>query len=151
MERNKGARIEREIVNMLREAGIDAERVPLSGASHYRDEGHDINVYVWGRSKPPLVFEIKARKEGSGFTLLKRWLGGHDGLVTRENRCEPLVTFPWHVVVNLIVAASRSTATPLRLKGMPDEGTSARPAGSGRLKDAKPRREHRGEDHETRT
>ena len=116
-ERNKGLRIEREIVNLLRQAGIHAERVPLSGASRYRDEGHDLNIYAFGRDKPPFVFEVKARKEGAGFTLLKRWLGNHDGLVTREDRAEPLVTVPWRVLLALLcrqgekLAAGHSIAT----------------------------------------
>ena len=122
-ERNKGLRIEREIVNLLREAGIHAERVPLSGASRYRDEGHDLNVYAFGRDKPPFVFEVKARKEGAGFTLLKRWLGNHDGLVTREDRAEPLVTVPWRVLLELLRAVAHSTATQPTPKNGRDAAT----------------------------
>ena len=33
MSRTKGGRVERELVNKLKESGIAAERVPLSGAA----------------------------------------------------------------------------------------------------------------------
>ena len=131
-ERNKGLRVEREIVNLLKEAGIFAERVPLSGASRYRGEGHDLNVYAFGRDQEPLVFEVKARKEGAGFTLLKKWLGGFDGLVTREDRAEPLVTLPWHVLIDLWTRKStgdedRSTSTRPSPKNGQARPTFARP------------------------
>ena len=131
-ERNKGLRVEREIVNLLKEAGVFAERVPLSGASRYRGEGHDLNVYAFGRDQEPLVFEVKARKKGAGFALLKRWLGGYDGLVTREDRAEPLVTLPWHVLIDLLTristaAEDHSTNTRPSPKNGPAKPTSVRP------------------------
>jgi Holliday junction resolvase len=133
MQRDKGNRVEREIVNLLKEAGVFAERVPLSGASGYRDEGHDINIYAWGRDRPPLVFEVKARKQGAGFKLLKRWLGQHDGLVNHEDRAENLVTIPWRVLIALLTrsandVADHSTATRPKPKNGPIGTTYARPA-----------------------
>ena len=41
MSRDKGARIEREIVAAHGALGIKAERVPLSGASRYQGNGSD--------------------------------------------------------------------------------------------------------------
>jgi hypothetical protein len=41
MSRDKGARIEREIVNAHLGLGIKPERVPLSGASPYQGNGSD--------------------------------------------------------------------------------------------------------------
>ena len=46
-----GARIEREIVERHKALGIQAERYPLSGASHFRGSGHDIDVGAPGRDK----------------------------------------------------------------------------------------------------
>lgn len=129
-QRDKGQRVERKIVNLLREAGIFAERVPLSGASRYRDEGHDINVYAFGRRAAPLVFEVKARKEGAGFTLLKRWLGQHDGLVTREDRAEPLVTLPWRILLALLIEVRTASTRPGHKNGHAGV-TSAAPARTG--------------------
>ena len=39
--------------------------------------------------------EVKARKEGKGFTLLNRWLGDNDMLIVKEDRQEPMVVLPW--------------------------------------------------------
>jgi hypothetical protein len=44
---------------------------PLSGASHFRDSGHDIDIYVHGKEAEPFVAEVKARKNGNGFTTLE--------------------------------------------------------------------------------
>jgi hypothetical protein len=46
--RDKGARIEREIVARHVAIGIKAERVPLSGSVRYRGNGCDIDVYAFG-------------------------------------------------------------------------------------------------------
>jgi hypothetical protein len=51
------------------------ERYPLSGASRFRGSGHDIDLYPFGRDAAPFVAEVKARKYGSGFAQLEKWLG----------------------------------------------------------------------------
>jgi Holliday junction resolvase len=101
-QRRKGNRVECEIVNAHKQAGIHAERVPLSGASHYRGEKHDLDIYAFGREEAPAVAEVKARKEGTGFALLERWLGEYDALFLKRNRQEPLVVIPWRVWSRLI-------------------------------------------------
>jgi hypothetical protein len=73
--RRKGTRIERELVDRHKALGIHAERYPLSGASHFRGSGHDIDVYALGRDKTPLVAEVKARANGAGFGTLEKWAG----------------------------------------------------------------------------
>jgi hypothetical protein len=55
--------------------GVHAERVPLSGATHYQGGGHDVDIYPYGLDAGALVGEVKARKDGAGFVTLKRWLG----------------------------------------------------------------------------
>ena len=82
-QRDKGARFEREIVNRLREKGIEAERVPLSGASGGSYVG---DVVIEGEKA-----ELKVRKDGSGFTLLYRWKGDNTYLIVKTDRKEPLV------------------------------------------------------------
>lgn len=93
--RRKGNRIEREIVALHFDIGIHAERVPLSGASHYRGNGGDVDVYPLGTDEAPLVAEVKARKNGGGFTTISRWLGDNDVLFLRQDREDPLVLLPW--------------------------------------------------------
>ena len=95
--RDKGARIEREIVNLHKDHGIDAVRVPMSGASHYTHDA-DIDVYPVGRSAP-LVCEVKARKQFPKW--LNEWLGDNDALFLREDNRETLVVMPFRVYIEL--------------------------------------------------
>ena len=46
--RDKGLRRERAIVDLHNKCGLRAERVPLSGATHYRGNGADVDLYVRG-------------------------------------------------------------------------------------------------------
>jgi len=112
--RTKGNRVEREIVQLHKDMGIHAERYPLSGSSRFRGSGHDIDIYPRGRDAP-LVAEVKARKSGHGFAMLKKWQGEYDLLFLRENQePQPTVVMPWRTYVELIGgnhgAAQRSTA-----------------------------------------
>jgi hypothetical protein len=82
--RRKGDRIEREIVARHAELGIKAERYPLSGASRFRDSGHDVDLYLFGPDEAPAVAEVKSRGGGQGFVTLERWLGEYDALFLRR-------------------------------------------------------------------
>jgi hypothetical protein len=100
--RTKGARIEREIIERFRAIGVHAERVPLSGASHYKGDAHDVDIYAFGRDEAPLVAEVKGRKDGAGFKVLERWLGEYDLLLLRRDRDDPMVALPWRILERLI-------------------------------------------------
>lgn len=99
--RDKGARVERRIVNLLKEAGIPARRVPLSGATEYakgdveftRRDGEFGEI-------PAFIAEVKARKEFPGWLL--NYLGGNDALFLVENRREPLVVLPLSTFTTLL-------------------------------------------------
>ena len=73
-QRDKGLRVEREIVNACLEVGIKAERVPLSGAAGGSYTG-DLMLCDKFRC------EVKARKDGAGFRLLYKWKGLTDILI----------------------------------------------------------------------
>jgi hypothetical protein len=105
--RRKGDRIERELVERHRALGIFAERYPLSGGTHFRGSGHDIDVYALGRNEAPLVAEVKARKSGAGFTTLEKWLGEFDLLVLRRNHADPLILLPWRTWAALLERVKR--------------------------------------------
>lgn len=107
--RDKGLRRERAIVDVHRKCGIRAERVPLSGALHYRGNGADVDLYV--RGPEPLKVEVKARGEGSGFRTLERWLGHNDALFLVRDRATPLVVVPLHVWIE-VAARSAARADP---------------------------------------
>jgi Holliday junction resolvase len=94
--RDKGARRERQIVDMHHDIGIKAERVPLSGAMKFRNtEKTDVDVYARGNAEAPFVTEVKARASGEGFVTLERWLGENDALFLVRDRAKPLVVLPW--------------------------------------------------------
>lgn len=60
MQRNKGARIERELVAQLKSEGWSAMRVPLSGATTYAKG----DVDVWDETGFRFNIEVKSRKDG---------------------------------------------------------------------------------------
>lgn len=101
-QRDKGQRVEREIVAAHEEMGVHAERVPLSGASRYQGNGADVDIYPWGAGGPPLCGEVKARGNGEGFATLERWLGDNDVLFLKRNRRTPLVVLPWETYRRLL-------------------------------------------------
>ena len=107
--RQKGDRIEREIVALHEAIGIHAERYPLSGASRFRGKGHDVDVYPFGVDDAPFTAEIKGRKTGDGFRMLERWVGEHDMLFLRRNRSEPLVVLPWSTYSALVSRRQRES------------------------------------------
>ena len=92
--KRKGSRIEREVVNLHREAGIPAERVPLSGAAGGSFAG-DLRI------GEVLTAEVKARGNGAGFKTLERWLGENDMLFLRRDRAAPLVVMTFDTYLKL--------------------------------------------------
>jgi len=86
--RNKGANFERELVRYFRdERGLDAKRVPLSGATDYAKG--DIEIRPEWSLTHPYVGECKRRAKLPKF--LTESLGENDFLALREDRGETLV------------------------------------------------------------
>ena len=75
MQREKGARLERELVNVLKEAGIPAERISPMEAAGTR-KGDLLVAGVWkaevkgGLQIPKFIYE--AKKEGEDMLFMKR-------------------------------------------------------------------------------
>jgi Holliday junction resolvase len=114
--RDKGLRREREVVRRLASVrGVEAERVPLSGAGGGSFAG-DVLIRV-GVEK--LYAEVKARADGSGFKQIKKWMGDNDFLFLVEDRAEPLVAVPWKVFSGLLEGYARGG--PLDIDGARDE------------------------------
>lgn len=88
--RSKGLRAERGFVELHRALGVDALRVPLSGAA----EGFKGDLLLGIRDRK-LQAEVKARATGSGFVTLEKWLGDNDALFLRRDRADALVVLPW--------------------------------------------------------
>jgi Holliday junction resolvase len=100
--RRKGDRVERDLVYRHKAIGVHAERYPLSGASRFRGSGHDLDLYAFGKAKPALAVEVKARANGAGFTTLEKWLANYDALFVRRNGADPLIILPWRVWVHIL-------------------------------------------------
>ena len=122
--RQKGNRAEREIVQLHRDMGIHAERVPLSGASRYRDNGADVDIYAFGKDEAPLVAEVKARATGEGFAMLERWLAEYDILFLRRDRAHPLVLLPWSTWKRLINGKVSDETAETSLAAQSEEGAA---------------------------
>jgi Holliday junction resolvase len=99
--RQKGNRAERAIVRLLQEYGFAAERVPLSGAARGRFGG-DVSVPFLGVDRR---CEVKARSDG--FRQLYAWLEGHDFLIVRADRAEPLMVLPLKFAAEIAAIAER--------------------------------------------
>lgn len=82
--RDKGYRGEHELVNLLRKAGIEAVRVPLSGSTDFAKG----DVLTCGK-----VCEVKLRRHG--FKEIYKWLVGKDWLFLKADRQ------PYLVVMNV--------------------------------------------------
>ncbi|MCP4700705.1 MAG: hypothetical protein GY862_28200 [Gammaproteobacteria bacterium] len=99
--RDKGARVEREMVHAHKDAGVHSERYDARRGQFGATRSYDIDVYKAGRDAP-LCGEIKARKNGEGFVTLETWLGENDFLLLKRNNKQPMVTVPWRVWIELL-------------------------------------------------
>ena len=82
--KDKGSRFEREAVAILTAAGLDAKRIPLSGAM--RGYKGDVALVIGGQN---LRLECKVRK--SGFKFIYDAMSDNDALLVKTDRAEPLV------------------------------------------------------------
>lgn len=88
--KQKGSRRERQVVEKFLGEGIQAQRVPLSGAAA------GFKGDVWAElAGERLVVEVKARANGEGFATLERWIEGAQALVLWRDRTEPMVLMNW--------------------------------------------------------
>lgn len=82
--RDKGSRAEREIVELLRSHGLDAYRIPLSGAvSGFKN---DIEIRLANQ-----VIKLESKVRAKGFRNIYRWLQDSDGLVIKADREKTLI------------------------------------------------------------
>jgi hypothetical protein len=99
--RDKGNRLERQLVALLQRAGIAGERVPLSGSAGGKFAG-DISIPILGVDR---CCECKVR--GKGFGQLYTWLRDRDLLIVRADRREPLVVIRLGLAIEIAVSAER--------------------------------------------
>ncbi len=90
--RRKGAEGEREVVALHRDMGIQAVKVPLSGATGYHG-GEDVDIHV--DDGEPLKCQVKRQATDSGWKTILGQLGNACALFFRVDRGE------WHVLMPL--------------------------------------------------
>ena len=103
-QKAKGSRVEREIVKLFEGAGFKARRQPLSGA--LPQFPHDIYIHDLFTGS---TAEVKARKDGKGFTQLERWKGSADLLILKRNNATPFVCADWNFFKGLLDVYRRSS------------------------------------------
>ena len=95
-ERRKGYRGEYNLVRKLKEHGLSAERVPLSGSTSFAKG----DVVVEG-----LVGEVKLRKDG--FRQIYKWLDDKDLLFLKADRKPYLVVMELDEFMKLLIDRNR--------------------------------------------
>lgn len=85
--RDRGARYEREVVNEAKAFGLDAKRVPLSGAA----EGFKGDVLIEANGVT-YQCELKRRKKLSSY--LTDYLADNDAVIVREDNGRSMVIMP---------------------------------------------------------
>tara|TARA_Y100001973_G_scaffold3652_1_gene5360 strand:+ start:2804 stop:3172 length:369 start_codon:yes stop_codon:yes gene_type:complete len=95
----KGDRIEREVIALFKQAGLEAKRIDARVGQFGADASHDVDVYKPGRDAP-LCGEVKARKSFPKW--LTGWLADNDWLALRGDREEPIFILPQRVMIELL-------------------------------------------------
>ncbi|WP_103730203.1 hypothetical protein [Novosphingobium sp. HII-3] len=85
--RNKGANYERELVNALRDRGLTAQRVPLSGATEYAKGDVEVTAGFDGKT----IFRGECKRRSALPAWIERALGENDFLAMREDRGTTLI------------------------------------------------------------
>jgi hypothetical protein len=94
--RRKGNRVEREVLAILKEAGLEAKRVPLSGSAPGYPGDLEVELPGLGR----VLVEVKARRKVG----LEAWLEGRGLLVLKPDRRPPLAVMPLEALLRLVRA-----------------------------------------------
>jgi hypothetical protein len=122
--RKENNRLERALARALQDAGLGAERVPLSGGAHGRFGG-DLSVSLLGSDRR---IEVKCR--GKGFGELYRWLDSADLLIVCADLQEPLVIVPSSLAIEIAKATENSRIRAIgarRTPPLPASGTEGGP------------------------
>ena len=81
------------------ESGIPCERVPLSGLMGGKYSG---DLCIPNIEHREFVCESKARKNGTGFAVLEKWMEGKDILFVKRNNKDPLVVLPFQLYLKIM-------------------------------------------------
>jgi Holliday junction resolvase len=84
--KRKGSAFEREIVALLKAAGLDARRVPLSGAVKVIGFDHDISCRVRDTDQ-----RIECKRRRRAFGTLDQMLADNFAVIIRDDHSRPMV------------------------------------------------------------
>ena len=96
--RNRGANYERELVNAFKEHGLQAQRVPLSGATGYAK--NDVEVIAGFDGKT--VFSGEAKRRAGLPEYMTKALDGADFAAFRQDRGETLIVLRLETFAQLL-------------------------------------------------
>lgn len=105
--KNKGDRLEREVVQQFDFRGITARRTLTSGARHTGEHTYDIDAYPYGIDSAALIGECKNTK--NGYKTIYDQLSINDFLVIKANNKGRLYVFPEDVAMRLFEDARRGS------------------------------------------
>lgn len=98
----KGYPLEAWAVKALTSIGVQAKRQILSGAygtsTGNEDLCGDVTMTIRGHA---MKAECKSRSTGSGFKTLETWMRGHDALILKRDRQQPMVVLTWDAFAKL--------------------------------------------------
>ena len=124
--KEKGSRLERLIVGIFSESGIEARRMPLSGS--VEGFGGDVRLKINGSE---LTGECKSR--AASFGNLYRWIKGYDFLALKRDRDEALIVIEARKLASILggIASNRiekamdaSVVEPSKPPGQPLSSTT---------------------------
>jgi hypothetical protein len=95
----KGSGFERECTNRLKDRGIHAEKVPLSGAAGRFFAAAEADIDIHFAENDIRKVECKRRKDS--WKELYKWIEGNDFLFLRSDNKETLVVMGWEDFVQL--------------------------------------------------
>jgi Holliday junction resolvase len=84
--RRKGDAFEREVVMLLRQHGLAAEKVPLSGAIKGGRFDHDVALVVRGTNQ-----RVECKRRARAFVTIDKMLNNNFALIVRDDRSRMLV------------------------------------------------------------
>tara|TARA_Y100000593_G_scaffold92276_1_gene183346 strand:+ start:100 stop:438 length:339 start_codon:yes stop_codon:yes gene_type:complete len=93
-QRQKGLRNENKVKAMNLELGIPTARI----SAPYKS-GPDLSIEINGTK---FFGEVKARRDGSGWKTIKKWIENADCLYLVEDREQPLVCLTWDTYRRLV-------------------------------------------------
>lgn len=106
-QRDKGARVERNMIELLKDLGISSQRTAGSGALYGHGQAlpdvaltlrDDLQCWYNGWR---FTAEVKARAKADGWKTIKDWMGASDTLLLVEDRKKPLVVLSWESFTRL--------------------------------------------------